>query len=84
MKLNVIIKTMNEGHECFVCDMREWGILHEIDPNLSSLILEVCLYDDYEFSLPLDTAFTIDTPLIYLEKVFDPLDFFTIRSSILV
>jgi len=52
VKLNAIIETMNERLECFVCKMRECGILHETDPNPSSPRLGASLYDDYESSLP--------------------------------
>jgi len=61
-KLNIIIETMNERHECFVSEMTECGVFHEIDPSLSSPIVEVNLYDDYESSPPLEPNCNVHTP----------------------
>ena len=47
VKLNAIIETTTEGHECFVGKMREYGRLHEIDPSPSSPRLVVSLNDNY-------------------------------------
>jgi len=33
-KLVAMVETMNEQHECFVSEMREFGLLHETDPSL--------------------------------------------------
>ena len=32
-KLDAMIETMNEQHEHFVSEMREFGLLHETDPS---------------------------------------------------
>ena len=45
------MKTMSEQHEHFVSEMREFGLLHEIDPSLHIPRLVTSLYDDYESSL---------------------------------
>ena len=66
-RLNAMIETMNERHEHFVSEMREFCSLHETDPRLES-----SLYDDYESSLPLDSNVVDDTHLTDLEKMFDP------------
>jgi len=47
-RLNVIIKTMNEQHEHFVSEMREFGLLYETDASLPIPRLGSSLYDDYE------------------------------------
>jgi len=52
-RLNSIIDIMNELHEHFVSEMREFGLLHEIDPCLPIPRLESDFYDDYKSSLPL-------------------------------
>jgi len=48
-RLNTMVETMNEQHEHFLSDVRECGLLHEIDLPFSSL--ESNIYDDCEFSL---------------------------------
>ena len=70
-KLNAVIETMNEQHECFVGKMRECGLLHVTDPSPSSFRLEVSIYDDYESSLPLEPTFMTDSPLSDPEEVID-------------
>ena len=62
-KLNAVIETMNEQHECFVGKVREYDLLHENNPSPSSPRLEVSLFDDYESSLPLEPNFMINSPL---------------------
>jgi len=52
-RLHALIDTMNERHEYFVSEMREFGLLDETDPSLPIARLESSLYDDYESSLPL-------------------------------
>ena len=54
-RLNAMIETMNERHEHFVSEMREFGLLHETNPCLSIPRLESSLYDDYESSLLLES-----------------------------
>ena len=71
-RLNAIIKTMNKRCEHFVSEMREFGLLHDTDPSLPIPRLESSLYDDCEYSLPLESNIVDDTPLINLEEVFDP------------
>jgi len=51
--------------------MRESDLLSEIDPSLTSLILKVRLYDDYESSLPLESNFVDNAPLPDLEELYD-------------
>jgi len=70
-RLNAIIETMNERHECFVGKMREGGLLYETDLSPPFSRLEVTLYDDCESSLPLKPTFTIDSPLTVLGEVTD-------------
>jgi len=53
--------------------MREYGLLHEIDPSLSIPRLESSLDDDYKSFLPLKSNVVDDAPLTDLEQVFDPL-----------
>ena len=72
VKLNFVMETMKEQYECFLGEMRECSLLLETDPSPSSPRLEFSLYDDYEFSLPLEPNITVDSPLIGLEKVTDP------------
>ena len=62
-RLNAIIETMNEQHEHFVSEIREFGLLHETDPTLPIPRLESSLYDDYESSLPLESNIVDDAPL---------------------
>ena len=71
-KLDAMIETMNEQHEHFVSEMREFGLLHETDPSLPIPKLESSLYDDCESSLPLESNIVDDAPLTDLEEVFDP------------
>ena len=62
-RFNVIIGTMNEQHEHFVSEMREFGLLHETDSSLPIPRLESSLYDDYESCLPLKSNVVDDAPL---------------------
>jgi len=71
-RLDDVIETMNERHEFFISEMRECGLLHEIDPSPSSPRPVVNLYDDYESFLPLEPNFMVDAPLTGLEEVVDP------------
>jgi len=71
-RLNVMIETMNERHECLVTGIRECGLFHETNPSLSSLKLEVSLYNDYESSFPLESNFVVNTPSTDLEEAIDP------------
>jgi len=43
---NAMIETMNEEHTHFVSEMREFDLLSETDPSLTSPGLKVSLYDD--------------------------------------
>jgi len=52
LRLSAMIETMNEKHRRFVSEIREFGLLHEIDPSLCVKRLECRLYDDCESSLP--------------------------------
>jgi len=70
-RLNVMIETMNDRHEHFVSEMREFGLLHETYPSLSIPRLESSLYDNYKSSLPLESSVVDDAPLANLEEVFD-------------
>ena len=65
-----MIATMNERHEHFVSEMREFGLLYETDPSLPIPRLESSLYNDYESSLPLESNIVDDAPLTDLEEVF--------------
>jgi len=60
--------------------MSEFGLFRKTDPSLPIPRLESSLYDDYEFSLPLESNVVDDTPLTNLEEVFDP----PVTSSLLV
>jgi len=62
---------MQEQHTRFVSEMRECILLHETNPNLASLKLEVSLYEDCESSLPLESSFVNDIPYTDLEEVPD-------------
>ena len=64
---------MHEQHTRFVSEMRECGLLHEIDPNLASPRLEVSLCEYCESSLPLESSFVDDIPHNNLEEAPDPL-----------
>ena len=59
-RLNSIIETMNERHECFVSEIKKSGILCETNPSLPSPRIEVMFYDDYESSFPLESNFVIN------------------------
>ena len=63
---------MNERHEHFVSEIREFGSQHETDSSLPIRRLESSLYDDYKSSLPLESNVVDDAPLTNLEEVFDP------------
>ena len=71
-RLNAMIETMNEQHENFVNEMREFGLLHETDPSLPIPRPESSLYDDYESFLPLESNIIDDAPLTNLEEVLNP------------
>ena len=51
-KLNVLMEAMKEQQDYFVSEMREFSLLHKIDPSLSIPRLESNLHDDYASSLP--------------------------------
>jgi len=74
---------MNERHEHFVSEMREFSLLHETDPNLPIPRLESSLYDECESSLPLKSTIVDDAPSFGLEEVVDPPLAFTTYCSIL-
>jgi len=44
-RLNAMIETMNERHEYFVSEMREFSLLKETDPSLPTPRLELSPYD---------------------------------------
>ena len=67
-----MIETINDRHEHFVSEIREFSLLHEIDPSLPIPRLKSSLYDDCESSLPLASNIVDDAPLINLKEVFDP------------
>ena len=71
-KLDTMIGAMNDQHKHFVIKIRECGLLHGTEPNLSFPSLEVSLCDDCESSLPLESSFVDDTPSTNLEEVFEP------------
>jgi len=71
-RFNALIETMKERHEHFVSEIREFGLLHEIDLSLPIPGLECSLYDDYESSLSIESNVIDDAPLTDLEEVFDP------------
>ena len=50
-RLNCLIETIKEQQEHFVSEMREFGLLHGIDPSLPIPRLESSIYDDYGSSL---------------------------------
>ena len=52
--------------------MREFSLLHEIDPSLPIPRLESNLHDDYASSLPLESNVVDDAPFPDLEEVFAP------------
>jgi len=49
-RLNAMIETANEQHEHLLSEMRECGLLYEIDPRL-----EASHHEDCESSLPLES-----------------------------
>jgi len=67
-----MVEIMNEQHEHFVSEVREFGLLHETDPSLPIPRLESSLYDDQESSLPIESNVVDDAPLTDLKEVFDP------------
>jgi len=71
-RLNAITGTMNERHEHFVSEMREFGLLHETDPSLPIPRFECSLCDDCGSFLPLKSNVVDDASLTDLEEVFDP------------
>ena len=71
-RFDAMIGTMNEKHECFIGRMREYDLLHEIDPSLPCPKLEARLYDDCECSLTQESNIVDDAPLTDLGDVFDP------------
>jgi len=72
VRLDAMIGTMNERHENFIREMREFGLFYETNPSLPIPRLESSLYDDYESSLPLESNVVNDASLTDLEEVFDP------------
>ena len=66
-----MIGKIQEQHTRFVSEMRECGLLHEIDHNLASPRLEASLYEDCESSLPLESSFADDIPYTDLEEAPD-------------
>ena len=54
-RLNAMMKTMNEQHEHVISEMRECGLLHDINPSLPFPRIEASLYDDCECSLLLES-----------------------------
>jgi len=71
-RLSAMIGKMHEQHTRFVSEMKQCGLLHEIDPNLASPRLEVSLYEDCESFLPLELSFVDDIPYTDLEEAPDP------------
>jgi len=53
-RLYSMIETMNERHEHFVSDKKEFGLLYEAHPSVPFPRLEASLYDDCESFLPLE------------------------------
>jgi len=70
VRVNDVIEKMNKQHTHFLSEMRECGLLYETDPSLPFPRLDASLYDDCESSLPLESNFVADAPLIDLEEVF--------------
>jgi len=66
------MEIMKEQQDHFVSEMREFSLLHEIDPSPPIPWLESILHDDYASSLPLESNIIDDAPLTDLEEVFDP------------
>ena len=68
--LNFLMETMKEQPDHFVSEMREFSLLHEIDPSLPIRRLESNLHDDYASSLPLESNIVDDVHLTDLEEAF--------------
>jgi len=66
-RLNAMIETMNERHEHFINETREFSLLRGTDPRL-----EPSRHDDRESSLPLGSNVADDTPSTDLQEEFDP------------
>jgi len=66
------METMKEQQDRFVSEVREFSLLHEIDPSLPILRLESNLYNDYTSPLSLESNVIDDAPLPNLEEVVDP------------
>ena len=63
---------MKEQQDHFVSEMREFSLLHKIDPSLPIPRLESSLHDDYASFLSLESNIVDGAPLKDLEEVFDP------------
>ena len=61
-RLNDMIETMNKRYEHFASQMREFDLLHEIDPSLPILRYKSSLHHDYESSLPVDSNVVDNVP----------------------
>ena len=72
VRLNAMIETMNEKHNYFACEMREFGLLSETNPTMPSSRIEASRYDDCESSLTLESNLIGDAPLMHLEEMFGP------------
>ena len=59
---------MNERHEHFVSEIREFGLWYETDPSLPIPRLESSLYDDYAPWLPLVSNVADDASFKTLRK----------------
>ena len=70
-RLNAMIKTINEQHEHFVSEVREFGLLCETEPSLAFLRFEASLYDDCEYFLLLKSNFINYAFSTSLEDVFE-------------
>jgi len=71
-RFNGMIATMNEPHEHFVSEMREFSLLHEIDPSLPIPRIKSSLYDYCQSSLPLESNVVDGAPsIIDIEEVVD-------------
>ena len=55
VKHNAMIETVDQEHEHFVSEMREFGLLYKIDPSLPFPSFEASLYDYCESSLSLES-----------------------------
>jgi len=76
------METMNEQHTHFAGEVREFGLLHEINPSLPFPRLKACLYDDCKSFLPLESNVVDDTHSTGLEELFDtPLTFLPFLAS---